>query len=184
MSTSIVYLYWQGIWSQTPTHCCIYKSKSHITFKQHLHTTYWTLKLSSLVFHIFVWAYLLWNLLNLFQHWNFPKEVQMAAMAIWTRFPFKAIIVKTIFLTKCDLKKNFNWFYFVCIVLFNEKIIMWINCILRFFYWLFCSLWASWLTIKHLFVCLFVSFNSIMTGVTSGAGTANPSGAPEFTSGF
>ena len=34
------------------------------------------------------------------------------------------------------------------------------------------------------FVCFFVSFNSIMTGVTSGAGTANPSGAPEFTSGF
>jgi len=26
------------------------------------------------------------------------------------------------------------------------KIIMWINCILWFFfYWLYCSLWASWL---------------------------------------
>jgi hypothetical protein len=24
------------------------------------------------------------------------------------------------------------------------------------FYWLYCSLWSSWLTIKHLFVCLFI----------------------------
>jgi hypothetical protein len=31
---------------------------------------------------------------------------------------------------------------------------------------------------------MFVLFNSNMTGVTSGAGTANPSGAPEFTVGF
>jgi predicted amidophosphoribosyltransferase len=31
---------------------------------------------------------------------------------------------------------------------------MWINCILWFFYLLYCSLWASCSTIKHLFVCL------------------------------
>ena len=31
---------------------------------------------------------------------------------------------------------------------------------------------------------MFVLLNSNMTGVTSGAGTANPSGAPEFTVGF
>ena len=29
-----------------------------------------------------------------------------------------------------------------------------------------------------------MSFNSNMTGVTSGAGTANPSGAPEFNPGL
>jgi hypothetical protein len=31
---------------------------------------------------------------------------------------------------------------------------------------------------------MFVSFNSNMTGVTSEAGTAHPSGTPEFTLGF
>jgi hypothetical protein len=31
---------------------------------------------------------------------------------------------------------------------------------------------------------MFVLFNSNTTGVTSGAGTVNPSGAPEFTSGL
>jgi hypothetical protein len=30
------------------------------------------------------------------------------------------------------------------------------HCILWFFYWLYCSLWASWLTIKT-FVCLFIN---------------------------
>ena len=32
------------------------------------------------------------------------------------------------------------------------KIIISINCIL-WFYWLFCSMWASWLTIKHFCCC-------------------------------
>jgi hypothetical protein len=127
MSTSIVYLYWQGILSQTPTHCCIYKSKSHITFKQHLHTTYWTLKLSSLVFHIFVWAYLLWNLLNLFQHWNFPIEVQMAAMAIWKRFKsikkkLKSHLVRNIVIyNNCFKWKSFSYCH-SCHLNFYRKI--------------------------------------------------------------
>ena len=36
----------------------------------------------------------------------------------------------------------------------------------------------------YLRILMFVSFNSNATGVTSGAGPANPPGAPEFTSGF
>ena len=38
-----------------------------------------------------------------------------------------------------------------------KKNIRWINCLLSDFYWLF---WASWLTLKPLFVCL-ISFNSV-----------------------
>ena len=49
---------------------------------------------------------------------------------------------------------------------------------------------ALLILVVFIYVCLFpyrmmfVSFNSSTTGVTSEAGTANPSGAPGFTPGF
>jgi hypothetical protein len=42
-------------------------------------------------------------------------------------------------------------------------------------------IYANWCQTRFSFQMMFVSFNSNTTGVTSGAGTTYPSGAPEFT---
>jgi hypothetical protein len=49
---------------------------------------------------------------------------------------------------------------------------------------LFVFIDVYWCPTRFPYQIMFVSFNSNTTGVTSGAGTANPSGAPEFISGF
>ena len=48
----------------------------------------------------------------------------------------------------------------------------------------FINVISVYLRIRSLCEMMFVSFNSNITGVTYGTGTANPSGAPEFTSEF
>ena len=49
---------------------------------------------------------------------------------------------------------------------------------------LFLFIYAYWCATRFPCQMMFVSFNSNTTGVTGGAGIANPSGAPELTAGF
>jgi hypothetical protein len=48
----------------------------------------------------------------------------------------------------------------------------------------FVCIYVYWCPTQFPCQMMFVLFNSNTTGVTSGAGTAIPSGAPEFTLGF
>jgi hypothetical protein len=49
---------------------------------------------------------------------------------------------------------------------------------------LFLFIYAYWCATRFPCQMMFVSFISNTTGVTGGAGIANPSGAPELTAGF
>jgi len=49
---------------------------------------------------------------------------------------------------------------------------------------LFVFIFIYWCPTRSPYQMMLVSFNSNTTGVTCGAGTAHPSGAPEFTTGF
>ena len=49
---------------------------------------------------------------------------------------------------------------------------------------LFVFIYVYWCPTRFIYQMLFVSFNSNTTVVTRGAGTADPSGAPEFTPSF
>ena len=69
------------------------------------------------------------------------------------------------FLRKNDIRVVFSHICFVIFMLF----------LFIYVYW--CPTWFP-------FQMMFVSFYSNKTGVINGAGTANPSGVPEFTTGF
>ena len=49
---------------------------------------------------------------------------------------------------------------------------------------LFVFIYVYWCPTRFLYQMMFVTFNSNTTGVTCGAGTAYPSGTPEFTPDF
>ena len=49
---------------------------------------------------------------------------------------------------------------------------------------LYVFIYVNWCTTRFPYYIMFVSFNSNTTGVTCGAGFANPSGAHEFTPRF
>jgi len=52
------------------------------------------------------------------------------------------------------------------------------SCFIKIFVFIY------WCPTRFLYQMMFVSFNGNTTGVTSGTGTSNPSGAPQFTSCF
>jgi len=50
--------------------------------------------------------------------------------------------------------------------------------------YLYLFTYVYWCPTQYPYQVMFMSFISYTEGVTSGAGTSNPSGAPEFTLGF
>jgi type III secretory pathway component EscS len=52
--------------------------------------------------------------------------------------------------------------------------------IVHVLFMLYVFIYVHWCPTRFPYQMMFVSFNSNRTGVTCGAGTANPSGAPEF----
>ena len=73
-------------------------------------------------------------------------------------------------------KKHHNnnyWFFFLTRQTFCHDLFM-----------LFVFIYVYWCPTRFLYQMMFVTFNSNTTGVTCGAGTAYPSGTPEFTPEF